>query len=226
MTSFCLCWSSWRADLCEFVFSACGHRGDWSLNVLWVASLWCGSWAGGSAAVYLAAYLLVFSVSAAAACGDGVSLHVVSGFLKLRGFCRATSVLCLRRDLTKGMSAVERNDSLLHTRYLKLKLCLIADPEITSDLNICLNITQCKVRECIQICFKLVIKVTVAGKPVVYRQSWHVGKLSERSAAAYSQTQWGILSHKKMVWVPVREIFLQWLIFVRRLSSFAESLTL
>lgn len=38
---------------------------------------------GVSAAVYLAAYLLVCWLKAAADCGDGVSLHVVSGFLTL-----------------------------------------------------------------------------------------------------------------------------------------------
>lgn len=51
----------------------------------------CVAWAGESAAVYLAAYLLVCWVNAAADCCGGVCLHVVSGFPTLCGYYRLTS---------------------------------------------------------------------------------------------------------------------------------------
>lgn len=71
---------------CVFWFSACGRSEDCCLNVHWVAIWWWSvpiPWDGESIVVYLAAYLLVCKVSAGAACGGGLSLHVVSGFLKL-----------------------------------------------------------------------------------------------------------------------------------------------
>lgn len=88
-----LCWSSWKAawSLRVWVHVCLCVLFSWSVAIMetavWTCTGWlvCGAvvsvpWAGESAAVYLSAYLLVCWESTTADCGDGVSLHVVSGF--------------------------------------------------------------------------------------------------------------------------------------------------
>lgn len=66
-------------------------RTEWALGSLVCGAIVAVAWAGESAAVYLAAYLLVCWVNAAADCCGGVCLHVVSGFQTLCGYYRLTS---------------------------------------------------------------------------------------------------------------------------------------
>ena len=100
-------WFGWKAawSLCVrvhvclsvFVLSSCGRRGDGSLNVHWVAGLWCSSCSSMSWRVCsgLPSCLFVGLLDKCrCCCGDGVSLHVVSGFPTLRPWLLQTD-LCV-----------------------------------------------------------------------------------------------------------------------------------